>query len=183
MDLRISCMQDKARRLLNHPPTMSVAMGTVCLLTFVRSAHPQWQALVVKQDSRSTPATANPAPKVIDQTRIAKLFGVPAAPSQMTNLPLTLLGSFVSAKPDSFAALIQADGKPARRVIVRQELFSGVRLAAVATDYVLLERNDASEQLSSPRNIEFAEADGCTDYGTSYTVENIPLRYAHRHLQ
>lgn len=176
MDLRISCMQDKARRLLRQPLAMPVAVGAVSLLILIGSArqYHQWQALMVKQDATSTPATASPAPQVINQARIATLFGAPAAPSdsppQRTDLPLTLLGSFVNARPESSAALIQTDGKPARRVIVGQELVSGVRLAAVATDYLLLERNGTAERLYFPRPVGFAAANDLTNYGASYTT-------------
>jgi hypothetical protein len=125
MDLRISCMQDKARRLLRHPLAMPVAMGAVSLLILIGSAeqYRQLQALMGKQDAISTPATANPTPQAINQARIAKLFGAhvaqSAAPPQTTNLPLKLLGSFVNVAPENSAALIQADGKAARRVIVQ----------------------------------------------------------------
>lgn len=83
-------MQDKARQLLHHP--MPVARGMVCLLTLIRlmQEYHQWQALT----------TGNPAPKVINQSRIVQLFGASAAPScthpQKTNLPLKLLGSSVN---------------------------------------------------------------------------------------
>lgn len=181
MDLRISCMQDKARRLLRQPLAMPVAVGAVSLLILIGSVrqYHQWQALMVKQDATSTPATASPVPQAINQARIAMLFGAPAAPRaappQMTYLSLKLVGSFVDIARQHSAALIQADGKPARRVMVGQYVVSGVRLAAVSADHVLLERNGATERLSFPRTVGFAAADGRADQGASYT----PLKTSH----
>jgi type II secretory pathway component PulC len=151
-------------------------MGTVSLLILIGAAqqYHQLQALMFKQDARSTPATANPAPQAIDQARIAKLFGAHAAqsavPPQATNFPLELLGSFVNVAPENSAALIQAEGKPARRVIVGQNVASGVRLAAVSADHVLLERNGVSEHLTFPRTLEHKKVHSREKPEMAYTL-------------
>ncbi|MCB2256643.1 MULTISPECIES: type II secretion system protein N [Pseudomonadaceae] len=136
----------------------------------------QFRALMVKQDAILTPATASPAPQAINQDRIAKLFGIHAAqsasPPQTTNLQLKLLGSFVNVTPEISAALIQAKGKLARRLIVGQYVVTGVHLAAVSADHVLLERNGATERLFSPRIVESAAADDRAAYRASYAPLN-----------
>lgn len=152
-------MQDKARRLLRHPLAMPVAMGALSLLILIGlvQQYHQRQALMVKQDATSTPATANPAPQAINQARVTKLFGEPTASRisspQKTDLPLALLGGFVNARPESSTARIQANGKCARRLIVGNDVLSGVRLAAVSADHVLLEGNRSLENLVFRRSL------------------------------
>lgn len=165
-------MHDKARRLLRHP--LPIAMGAVNFLILIGSARQchQLQALMVKQHAILTPATTSPAPQAMNQDRIAKLFGIHAAKSasspQATNLPLKLLDSFVNVTSESSAALIQVDGELARRVIFGQDVVSGVRLAALATDHMLLERNGISEHLNSSRASEFTKAYSTENSGASY---------------
>jgi general secretion pathway protein C len=77
----------------------------------------------------------------------ARMFGlVQTTPVAASNLQL--LGVFAAGRSSS--AVIAADGKPPRVVLLGQPVSTGVRLAAVARDGVTLDRNGVTQQLKMP---------------------------------
>ncbi|MDC7823779.1 hypothetical protein PQS90_01335 [Pseudomonas sp. BLCC-B13] len=94
-----------------------VAMGAVSLLFLTGLAQeiPSVASTDGSAGCNVPAATANSALQAIDRVRIAKLFSAHtvqnAVPTQVTNPPVKLLGSFVNATENS-AAHIHAGGNP-----------------------------------------------------------------------
>nr|WP_176947218.1 type II secretion system protein N [Pseudomonas benzenivorans] len=114
----------------------------------------QWQTLLASKPLLvSEPAV--PKRAAVDLEQLGGVFGPTAPkakePPRKTTLPLTLLGSFVSAQVEHSAAVIQVAGKAPKRVVVGREVTQGVHLEAVSADHVVLTRGGVPEHLFFPR--------------------------------
>ncbi|AYC31778.1 hypothetical protein D3880_04990 [Pseudomonas cavernae] len=148
-------MKRVAMRLWYYRLTPLLAFGAVCLLMIFSLVHQlqQWRALLTEQPQ--TVATS-PAPSrgAVDLVQLSGLFGTAAAPNappRSTSLPLTLMGSFVSAQGDRSTALIKVSGKPSQRVLVGQEVMPGIRLESVHPQHAVILREGVTELLLFPR--------------------------------
>lgn len=151
-------MQRFALRLWRHRLILPVTLGGVGLLMVFSlwQQYQQWQALLA-----SKPLVVRepevPVRAVIDVEQLSGVFGSSTAkakdPPRKTTLPLTLLGSFVSAHAKHSAAVIQVAGKAPKRVVAGQEVTQGVRLEAISADHVVLRRGSVSEHLFFPRTM------------------------------
>ncbi|WP_212631859.1 type II secretion system protein N [Pseudomonas sp. KB-10] len=156
MELRLTYMQDYALRLWSHRftfPAVLVLIGGILLVDMAQQVL-AWKELLAEPSLASAPTV--PDRTQIDLKQVEMLFGVtvPTRPQpQKTSLPLTLLGSFVSAQAKHSAAVIQVSGKMAKRVAVGQEVTAGVRLEAVFADHIVLIRSGIPEHLFFPRGM------------------------------
>ena len=107
--------------------------------------------------------------------RLEPLFG-PAARRQgdapVTNLDLTLNGSFVNADPAKSSAILQRGGEPAKRFVVGGRIDDSTRLHAVYRDRIELERNGRIERLGFPATRNSTSADR-----TGYTPPPPPVTF------
>ena len=86
----------------------------------------------------------------------AHLFGAPPAgsgPIQATSAPLVLTGTLAGPDPNRGWAIIGETAQAARLYSAGATMPSGVRLAEVYTDHVLIDRNGARELLALPRKM------------------------------
>lgn len=149
-------MQSFALHLWRHQLTPLIALVSFGLLLVSSLTHQLvgWNAFMM-EEPKASPAEPTPDRAVIDLNQVAELFK-PKAPetkatARSTDLPLTLLGSFVHTRPEQSVAVIQVMGHAPTRVVPGKELVEGVRLEAVHSDYVVLVRGSVSENLFFPR--------------------------------
>lgn len=161
-------MRDFALGLCRHRftrPAVFVLIGGILIVDMAQQAR-AWREFLVEQPR---PAPNQPVSERanIDLEKLEGLFGVAVPPPSRlhkTTLPLTLLGSFVSAQGKHSVAVIQVAGKAPRRIFVGQEVTTGVALQAVSTDHVVLMRSGISEQLFFPRRMAVLQVDKTREY-------------------
>lgn len=168
-------MHRLALQLWRHRFTLPAVLGAVGLLMALSlvQQHQQWQTMLT-DSAPPTPASAAPDGKTIDLEQLGNLFGVVTPkvkePPRNTNLPLTLLGSFVNTRTEHSAAVIQVSGKAPRRVVVGQEVVQGVRLEDVSADHVVLVRGGVSERLFFPQANEQRGNSASAGPSTAYST-------------
>lgn len=137
------------------------------LLLALLCASLAWQGVAWLRLLRSPPPTVAasaqaPSSSLVTVARLAPLFGPPpsarAAPA--THLRLTLQGSFVNEDPRRSSAIVQPEGGKPGHFLIGQELESGVRLHAVHSDRVEIERNGGLETLRFPSQGKASAAAG-----------------------
>lgn len=122
------------------------------------SANLTWQSAELLRLTRSPiqqlPTQITSAAEQRTQAPTALLFGFPlldgSAPAPITNLQMTLLGSFVHSDPRRSSAVIQRPGAAAQRYVVGMEIDHGARLEAVYPGRIELLRNGQRESLTFP---------------------------------
>lgn len=132
-----------------HLPYLALASVGLLMVVGLWADANQWRESLRSQASVTTEETPVRQPANLDG--IARLFPPPAKQSattpSRTQLPIRLLGSFVSADPSRSSAMIQLEGKPARRLGIGEKLIEGVRLEAIGSNHVLLSRGGKLEEL------------------------------------
>ena len=135
-------------------PRMVLVSASLLMVLSLTHQFAEWRALLTVEP-KIPPTERASASSAVDLKQVAQLFKpaageIDAAPRN-TNLPLTLLGSFVHNRTERSVAVIQASGKAPQRLVPGQEVIQGVRLQAVHPDHVVLVRAGASERLFFPR--------------------------------
>lgn len=151
-------MQSAVIRIWRHQRTPLIALLSVGLLLVSSLAYQLlgWNALLVGEPI-IIPAETPPDHAVVDLNQVAELFKSNAseinATARSTDLPLTLLGSFVHSRSEQSVAVIQVAGNAPLRLGPGNEVVKGVRLKAVHPDHVVLLRGSGSESLFFPRTM------------------------------
>ncbi|HLT04461.1 MAG TPA: type II secretion system protein N [Pseudomonas sp.] len=139
-------------------------------LLLATAAHLSWRSVAWLQLLRSEPIVTVPrvqAPTAsVAPQQLAHLFGLPPRAEPVapppTRLRLTLHGSFVHPDPLRSSAIIQSDGGAARLLTVNGLLEPGVRLHAVYSDRVEIDRNGQLETLTFPKRRQPVAGSGIT---------------------
>jgi len=122
------------------------------------------------------PPVAAPAPREADPVLVARMFGqVQVAPAVTSNVQV--VGIYSAGK--SSAAALSVDGKPARVVLLGQEVTRGTRLTNVRPDGVTLDNQGMRQDLSLPKRAPVAfgggapPAPGYTRDGNTLTAPSL----------
>lgn len=161
-----------SHRLKQQAPTLlgaALLLATCAALAWQSS---EWMRLLrAPAQVAATDATATQERPVLE--RLEPLFG-PAPRSQgstpVTNLDLTLTGSFVNADPAKSSVILKRGSEPPKRFVVGGRIDDSTRLHAVYRDRVELERNGRIERLGFPVSSTSSSADR-----TGYTPPPPPV--------
>lgn len=108
-----------------------------------------WALRLMAPTTHAAPAGAASATlREPDAALAARMFGDVAAGPLASALNVQVSGVFAAGKSSS--AVISIDGKPARAILLGQEVAPGVRLAEVRPDGVALVRDGARSQYNVP---------------------------------
>ncbi|MNF27604.1 Type II secretion system protein N [compost metagenome] len=167
-------------RLCRHPLSPVAALISVGLLMVSSLSHQllQWNALLTEVP-RIVPAGLSSSRAAVDLKQIAGLFKPDALEAEViprnTNLPLTLLGSFVHNRSEQSVAVIQVSGKVPQRLALGDEVIQGVRLQTVRSDHVVLMRGGVSERLFFPRVMTLHSTPADASRGATYQAFHADL--------
>lgn len=159
-------------RLKQQAPTLLGAALLLATCAGLAWQSAEWMRLLrtPAQATQVDAATIQEGPVL---ERLEPLFG-PAQRSQgnapVTNLDLTLNGSFVNADPAKSSAILQRGGESAKRFVVGGKIDDSTRLHAVYRDRIELERNGRIERLGFPVTSKSSSADR-----TGYTPPPPPV--------
>lgn len=166
-------MQRLAIRLWRHRLIPLIVLVSASLLMVLSLTHQfaEWRAiLTVEPLLAPTELTSDSA--AVDLKQVAQLFEPVATETDVaprnTDLPLTLLGSFVHGRGEQSAALVQVSGKAPQRLVPGEEVIQGVHLQAVHPDHVVLVRGGESERLFFPRAMALHSPPAGAGQGTAH---------------
>jgi len=120
----------------------------LAMLALVCAVATYWVLKIVTPPPSATPpSVAAPAPRDVDPTLAARMFGLVQAPSVVAS-NVQLIGVFSAGRDSS--AIVAVDGKPARVVLMGQSVSAGAKLVEVRPDGVTLDNNGARQDLRLP---------------------------------
>lgn len=141
------------------------------LLALLMAGYLAWQVYAWRVQLAAPSAAVNVSTETTRTTsspeQVIELFGPSHSSNQqtapLTNLRLTLMGSFVNADSNLSSAMILPEGSQAQRFTVGSEITPGVRLEAVYRDRVELSRNARRETLTFPADNSFTGMTATTE--------------------